>query len=121
MNTVTNHFMQRLTLPILFSLGILLIFAPKAEAHKIDHRPRVAHDVYFAYHRGYAVPRWVRKDRGFRQWFTHSRYRYARRQNWNRLYDLYLYDRQMHRRSHSYYRSGKNHRNYVAPRRRRAH
>ena len=116
--------MQRLTLPVIFGLGLLVAFAPTAEAHKIDHRPRVTHDVYFAYDRGYAVPRWVRKDRGFRQWFMHSRYRYARnarRQNWHRLYDLYLYDRQMHRRSHSYYRSGKKYRDYAAPLRRRAH
>ncbi len=121
MNTATYHFMKRLTLPILFGLGILMAGAPAAEAHKIDHRPRVTHDVYFAYDRGYVVPRWVRKDRGFRQWFLHSRYRYARRQNWHRLYDLYLYDRQMYRHSHSYYRSGKKYRDYVAPPRRHRH
>ena len=121
MNTVTYHSMKRLTLPIIFGLGILVAFAPTAEAHKIDHRPRVTHDVFFAYDRGYAVPRWVRKDRGFRQWFMHSRYRYAHRQNWHRLYDLYLYDRRGHRHSHSYHRSGKKYRNHVAPPRRRSH
>ena len=121
MNTVTYHFRQRLTLPVILGMGILVAFAPMAEAHKIDHRPRVTHDVYFAHDSGYAVPRWVRKDRGFRQWFMHSRYRHARRQNWHRLYDLYLYDRQKHRHSHSYYRRGKKYRDYVAPSRRRTH
>jgi hypothetical protein len=121
MNTVTHNFMKRLTLPIIFGLGMLVAVAPTAEAHEIDHRPRVTHEVYFAYDRDYAVPRWVRKDRDFRQWFLHSRYRYARRQNWHRLYDLYLYDRQKHRHSHSHYRSGKKYRDYVAPSRRRTH
>ncbi len=121
MNTITYHFRKHLTLPIIFGLGILLAFASTAEAHKIDHRPRVSHDVYFTHDSGYAAPRWVRKDRGFRQWFMHSRYRYARRQNWRRLYDLYLYDSQKHRHSHSYYRSGKKYRYTVAPPRRHTH
>jgi hypothetical protein len=121
MNTVTYHCRKRLTLPVILGMGILVAFAPMAEAHKIDHRPRITHDFYFAHDSGYAVPRWVRKDRGFHQWFMYSRYRHARRQNWHRLYDLYLYDRQKHRHSHSYYRSGKKHRDYVAPSRRRTH
>jgi len=109
MNNVTDDLMKRVTLPIIVGLGILLAYAPAAQAHKADYRPRVTYDYYFAYDRSYSVPRWVRKDRGFRQWFLHSRYSHAghaRRQNWHRLYDLYLYDRQMHRHSRSYYRSG---------------
>ena len=124
MNKLTNDLMRRITLPIIIGVGFMLAYAPAAQAHKIDHRPRVTHDFYFAYDRGYAVPSWVRKDRGFRQWFMHSRYRYARRQNWHRLYDLYLYDRQMYRHSRSYDRrgkSGKKYRDYNAPPHRHRH
>ncbi len=121
MNATLHHFMKRLTLPILFGLGILLAGASTAEAHNIDHRPRVTHGVNFAYDRGYAEPRWVRRDRGFRQWFSHSRYRYARRQNWDRLYDLYSFDTQTHRNSRGDYRSGKRYRDHGALPRRRKH
>jgi hypothetical protein len=121
MNNVTDDLMKRVTLPIIVGLGILLAYAPAAQAHKADYRPRVTHDYYFAYDRSVAVPRWVRKDRGFRQWFLHSRYRYARRQNWHRLYDLYSYDRQMHRHSRSYYRSGTRYHDYRTPPRRHKH
>ena len=129
MNNVTDDLMKRVTLPIIVGLGILLAYAPAAQAHKPDYRPRVTHDYYFAYDRSVAVPRWVRKDRGFRQWFLHSRYSHAghaRRQNWHRLYDLYLYDKQKHRHSRSYYRSGTRYRDYrdyraPAPPRRHKH
>ena len=121
MNIAMNDLMKRVTLPIMIGLGFLVVNAPAAEAHKIDNRSRVTQGFYFDYDRGYAVPRWVRKDREFRQWFLHSRYRYARRQNWHGLYDLYLYDRKKYRRAHSYYRSGKKYRNHDAPPRRNRH
>lgn len=121
MNTITNHMMKRATLAIIISLGFLVIYAPPADAHKVEHRTRVTHDIYYAYDRAYAMPRWVRKDRGFRRWFLHSRYRSARWQDWHRLYDLYSYERQMHRHSHRYHRRGKKYRGYYAPAPRHAH
>ncbi len=121
MSISMNDFMKRVALPIIIGLGFLVAYAPAAQAHKINYRPVVTHDFHYAYDRAYAMPRWVRKDRRFRQWFLHSRYRIARRQNWHRLYDLYLYDRQMYRHSHSYYRSGKKYRGYVAAPRRHTH
>ena len=121
MNTTTNYLIKRVTLPIIIGLGLLVACAPAAEAHKVNYRPLVSHDIYYAYERAYVMPRWVRKDRGFRQWFLHSRYRYARWHNWHRLYDLYMYDRQMYRYSHRYHRGVKKYRGHVVPPRRHKH
>ncbi len=121
MNTTTNHLMTRTTLAIIIGLGFLVSHAPPADAHEGERWTRVTHDYYTAYDRATAMPRWVRKDRGFRRWYLHSRYRSARRQDWHRLYDLYSYERQMYRHSHRYHRRGKKYRSYAAPAPRYAH
>jgi hypothetical protein len=113
-----NYLLKRVALPMIVSFGILLVYAPTAEAHKINYRPLVTNDYYYARDRAYAMPHWVRKDRDFRRWFLHSRYRYARRQNWSMLYDLYTYERRTYRHRHRYHQvNGKYREHVVTPRR----
>jgi len=119
-NTTMNTIVRRVALPMIVSFGIVLVHAPTAEAHKTNYRPLVTSDYYHARDRAYGMPHWVRKDRDFKRWFLHSRYRYARWQNWPMLYDRYAYERRTYRPRHRHHQAGRKYREHgVTPRRQR--
>ena len=55
---------------------------------------------YYPYRQStYIFPRWLRAKQDFQRWYYYSHYRYMRRLSWQRLYDLYLYDKRYTRRA----------------------
>lgn len=88
------------SLTILVGVGLIAMAAPAA-AHDVirDDVRRIHHDhygvrydVHYDYRRG-EMPRWLKRHRGFRHWYRHSRYERNRRMSWNRLWDIYTWER----------------------------
>lgn len=83
-------------------VGLAFLGMPEANAHKVEYRHRYVHDFHY-YSETRAFPRWLKKDRGFKRWYVHNRYRFPRRMSWHRLYDCYLDDRRRYRRVSRYW------------------
>ena len=92
--------------------GLLLLTSSPASAHGAhhhDYRPPVRVERHRGYYvRRHEMPRWLRRDRAFRAWYQHSRYKYHRRLSWAAVYDIYLWDRRHVRR----YRAWTDHDDY---------
>ena len=74
-----------------------------ASAHDGYHRDSAGHGYYDVYydvrvHRAHAMPRWLKRKRGFRHWYRNSRYRYNRSLGWEGLWDIYRWERRHGRR-----------------------
>ncbi|MEX0706623.1 MAG: hypothetical protein WD078_01570 [Woeseia sp.] len=85
--------------------GTLLLAAPQpAAAHDYGyyygHRydvPRV-HDRYHRVRVRETYPHWLRAHRDFTHWYRLNRFRIAPHVSWHRVHDIYLADRQYHRK-----------------------
>ena len=115
----------RLALFLILAIGLTAGFAQRADAHDVDHRVYKWYPQYSQvreYKREF--PHWLRKDRDFKRWYHHNQFNRVRRVSWNRLYDMYRYERTHYaykphkrQRNHSYIRYD----NYYADNRRRRH
>ena len=92
MNEKMSHNMKRGFYALAFAVCLTFIALPDARAHTIDIRPGFV-EVHYGYARVRHVPGWLRRDRDFQHWYSHSRYRFKRHLNWHRLYHIYLNDR----------------------------
>jgi len=107
--------MNKIITVALIAGGLLLLDSPEAAAHKevrtvyqpsahyrVEHR-RVRH-----------MPRWLKRDRAFHRWYKRTHLRKYRRMSWNRLYEMYLWERvyaSRHHRGDHHYRND-DYRNY---------
>ena len=98
--------MNRLATGIAWSLvtlaGISLFAAPEASAHDVTRVRYVDYDYYPYRQSTHIFPRWLRAKQDFQRWYSFSHYRYMRRLSWQRLYDLYLYDKRYSRHAWRY-------------------
>jgi len=94
--------MKRAICSLIFGACLFLASAPDASAHNTEYRPYIVHDDY-VYGRTKTVPGWLKRNRDFRRWYLHSRYRFTRRMSWYRIYDLYTFERRYHRHNRKYY------------------
>jgi len=90
------------TLSILVGAWLIVAAGP-ATAHESSHRDaerRAHHYVHYDYRvrRQHAMPRWLKRHRGFRHWYRHSRYERHRRLAWEVLWDIYTWERRYGRR-----------------------
>jgi hypothetical protein len=89
---------KRMLLSIMLAIGMLTAVAQPASAHKYEARPVVSNHYYSQYGRPVVFPGWLRKSHDFQRWYLHSDYRYIRGANWDRLYDLYVFEMRQQRR-----------------------
>ena len=89
-------------LTLVIGAWFLLVTAPAA-AHDEPHREAFSRgyvDVHYDYRVGrpHAMPRWLKRHKGFRHWYRDSRYQYNRRIGWSGLWDIYSWERRHARR-----------------------
>ena len=90
------------SLPLLIGAWLFTASAT-ATAHDGYHRDSASrgyHDVHYdvRVRRSHAMPRWLKRDRGFRHWYRQTRYQYNRRLGWEGLWDIYRFERRYARR-----------------------
>ena len=102
MNTNTSLIKKRTTWSLILGACLFLAGAPDASAHDTGYRPYVVHDSY-VYGRTRSFPVWLKRNRDFRHWYLHSRYRFMRHTAWHRVYDLYLIERRYQRNHRMHY------------------
>lgn len=89
-------------LTLVISAWFLLLAVPAA-AHDGPHREAFSRgyaDVHHDYHgrRTHAMPRWLKRNKGFRHWYRHSRYQFNRRVGWSGLFEIYRWEVRYSRR-----------------------
>ncbi len=96
--------MNKILTIALIAGGLLLLESPEAAAHK---EIRNVYPPSFHYRvesrRAKHMPHWLHHKKSFRRWYRNSRLRHNRRLSWNRLFDIYRWERyqaKVHRRSH---------------------
>lgn len=87
-----GHIMRRTICSLSLGIGLFLVSAADASAHRIEYRPYIAHD-HHVYSRTRSFPGWLRRNREFQHWYRHSHYRLTRHMSWHRLYDVYRFER----------------------------
>lgn len=99
--------MNKLIATALVAGGLMLMNSPEAAAHK------EVRNVYQppAYHHSHArvdlrrtdhMPRWLKRDKSFRNWYRNTPVKRNQRLDWHQLFDIYRWERQWGR---AYYRS----------------
>jgi hypothetical protein len=107
--------MNKILISTLIACGLLLLDTPEAAAHNDGHdhkrysdrsysrsydrdyysRNGYRRDKYYAsrYARPGKMPRWLKHDHSFKRWYGHSRLRYDRYTSWQRVFDIYRWER----------------------------
>ena len=95
--------MKHIVASLLLASGAMFLHAPAAEAHHDRYGDRVHHGYHDHYYRG-QMPRWLKRDRPFRKWYRHTRFKYNPRLDWRELYDIYRWERRyVHHRRYKHY------------------
>ncbi len=98
--------MNKLGLSLLLAAGLFGLDVSPAAAHPQADRVHVYSDGYRYESRRYdAMPRWLRRDQGFRHWYRHSPLKRYKRISWNELYDIYRWERRYFGSRHHYDRN----------------
>ena len=58
--------------------------------HRRDHNHK-------RYKRSKHMPYWLKQNRSFRRWFSHTHFKANRRLSWNRLFEIYRYEHRYRR------------------------
>lgn len=114
--------MNKIIISIIIAFGLLLLDSPEAAAHEETYNQHRSHGVdrYDSYKRdkygrqshsrdsyrdhrrrdyhkskqtrANKMPKWLKKDRGFRRWYEYTRLRRDRHMSWNQLFDIYRWE-----------------------------
>jgi len=86
--------MNKLIATSLLAAGLLLLDAPEAAAHN-EVRGQYLSPAYYRveYRRAHHMPRWLKRNKSFRHWYSHTRLRWDRRLGWHQLFDIYRWER----------------------------
>ena len=102
MNLLRSHILQRTISSLIIGTSLFLAGATDASAHKTDYRSYVVHRQYSSSHTR-TFPGWLRRDREFQHWYLNTRYRAMPRLSWQRLYNIYCFDKRYRLQSHRFY------------------
>ncbi len=114
--------MNKLMTTALVAGGLMLMNSPEAAAHKevrTVYQPPAYYQVDVR--RTHHMPSWLKRDRSFSRWYTHSPLRRDRRLAWSQLFDIYRWESRWGRtyyRSDNYWNDYYRHRNYNSSRHR---
>ena len=106
--------MNKLMTAAVIAGGLMLLNSPEAAAHKEvrnTYQPSVHYYTHIDVHRSHKMPRWLKRNKGFRHWYRHSPLKRDRRLAWHQLFDIYRFERRFGR---NYYRSANYWNDYYA-------
>jgi hypothetical protein len=100
--------MNKIITVALIAGGLLLLDSPEAAAHKeVRNAYQSSANFRFVAQRAKLMPRWLKRNKSFRKWYQHTRLRRNRHLAWNRLFEIYRWERvhlRQHRRDDHRYR-----------------
>jgi len=96
--------MKRLVWTLIITSALGMASVPEASAHGSHNR---AYDRHYVVRHGHSYPYWLRRNYDFHRWYVGSRFRYDFYMSWDRLFDIYRYERKYHRPYRYYDRRGR--------------
>lgn len=96
--------MNRLIWSLLITIALSLAAVSEASAHGSRY---VSYDRHTVVRYGESYPYWLQRNYDFRHWYLRSRYRHDFYPGWDRLFDIYRYERKYHRPYRYYDRRGR--------------
>jgi hypothetical protein len=94
--------MNKLMTAAVIAGGLMLLNSPEAAAHKEVrnmYQPSAHHYTRIDM-RSHDMPRWLKRNKGFRHWYRHSQLKRDRRLAWHQLFDIYRFERRFGRNYH---------------------
>jgi len=86
--------MNKLSVGLLLAASLFLIDVSPAAAHTGADRARVqSHSYRVEVPRRHEMPRWLKRDKRFRDWYRHSPLKRYRQIGWNQLFEIYRWER----------------------------
>jgi len=86
--------MKRLICTLLIASALGLVTMPEASAHGSRDK---AYDRHYVVRYGHKYPNWLRRNNDFHRWYIRSHYRHDFYMSWDRLFDIYRYERKYYR------------------------
>ena len=108
--------MNKLITAAVIAGGLMLLNSPEAAAHKEvrnAYQPSAHYYAHVDVRRAHHMPRWLKRNKGFRHWYRHTPLKRDRRLAWHQLFDIYRFERRFGR---NYYRSANYWNDYYARR-----
>lgn len=97
--------MKRLVWSLVITSALALAPVPEALADASHYR---SYDGHYVVRHGHSYPYWLRRNYDFHRWYWSSHYRHDFHTSWDRLFDVYRYERRHHRPYRYYNRRGHN-------------
>ena len=105
--------MNKLMTAAVIAGGLMLLNSPEAAAHK-EVRNVYQPSAHYYTHidvRSHHMPRWLKRNKGFRHWYRHTPLKRDRHLAWHQLFDIYRFERRF---GHNYHRSANYWNDYYA-------
>ncbi len=96
--------MNRLVWSLLIAGALSLVSVPEASAHGNRY---ASYDRHTVVRYGESYPYWLRRNVDFGRWYLRSHYRHDLYLGWDRLFEIYRYERKYHRLYRHYDRRGR--------------
>ena len=104
--------MNKVMTIVVIAGGLMLMNSPEAAAHKTVHNVYQPPAYYQAYgriveRRAHQMPRWMKRDKSFRNWYARTPLKHNRRLDWYELFNIYRWERSWrgsHRRNGNHWR-----------------
>jgi hypothetical protein len=85
--------MNKLTVGLLLAAGFFFADVTPVAAHQgADHGRMYNHGYQFEARR-HEMPVWLKRNKHFRHWYRHSPLRHYRQIRWNKLFEIYRWER----------------------------
>ena len=106
--------MKRFVWSLVIVSALSLVYVPEASPHGSEYR---GHDRHTIVRHGHSYPYGLHRNYDFHRWYWRSHHRYDIQMSWDRLFDIYRYERKYRRPSYyydrrGYYRQRKQHRRH---------
>ena len=86
--------MNKLGASLLLAAGLICLDISPAAAHPHAENSYSYRDSYhYEKRRHNTMPAWLKRNKHFRHWYRHSPLKHYPRISWNRLYDIYRWER----------------------------
>ena len=105
--------MNKVMTAVVVAGGLMLMNSPESAAHtevRFAYQSPPYYDNHRGSHHGFYeyrsrhMPRWLKRNKSFRNWYRHSSLKRNGRLAWGELYDIYRWERRYDRRHHKRYR-----------------
>lgn len=100
------------TLTVICSLCLGAAQTAAAHDRAYDRYEAPRHQYHASIHRDRHMPRWLRRDRGFRHWYHQSSLRHNDYLAWWQLYEIFHWERRYEHRRHHAVHYGSRHHHY---------